>query len=761
MVILRNFYIVLAVLLFTFAPARAQTSEELANLTQQVVSLYQAGKYAEAILIAQKALELEEQKFGPNHPHVSTALSNLADLYFYQGRHTEAEPLYKRSLSIHEKSLGPEHPNVGIALNNLAFLYSNRGRYAEAEQLYKRSLSISEKALGPDYPNVVIALNGLAFLYRTQARYAEAEPLYKRSLSISKKASGPDHPGVGRALGSLADLYRIQGRYAEAEPLYKSTVTIVKKALGPEHPDVGIALSNLADLYEGQGRYAEAEKLYKHSITIVEKALGPEDLNVSIALNSLAFLYFHRGRYAEAEQLYKRTLTIVEKASGPDHPGVGNPLNNLANLYRAQGRHAEAGALYQRILSIDVKALSKDLGPEHPDVGTALNNLAILYRYHGREDKAKELQPLIDRIPAPGTRHIAVYFATNRQLQNHHNHLSTIAFGNKDGDQLTLERVVVIFGKGAVLARARRIGQGHGRPDRARADLTDASDLQIKQFQRFQSPAQLTRTAKADLSHATRFPRKVLVFVHGYNVGFEDALKRAAQIAFDLHYDGALFAFAWPSKRAWYRYLSDTDSADLAVDHLINLTDTLRQGMPGTKINFIAHSMGNLVLLRALERISERGDNAARKAFGEVILAHADVDAARCRQLVRNAKDSVSGITLYTNANDWALWASGKIRGRSRCGGPTQVYDGVDTIETTGLGETSGFRAFIKRSYNHNVFATNAVLFGEISRLIISGQRPPHQRTSELAQVKNKEGKVYWRYDPNRNIAAQNSRKSK
>ncbi|MEO1609767.1 MAG: alpha/beta hydrolase, partial [Pseudomonadota bacterium] len=182
---------------------------------------------------------------------------------------------------------------------------------------------------------------------------------------------------------------------------------------------------------------------------------------------------------------------------------------------------------------------------------------------------------------------------------------------------------------------------------------------------------------------------------------------------------------------------------------------TLRKDMPDTRINFVAHSMGNLVLLRALERIAERGDSAARKAFGEVILAHADVDAARCRQLVRNVKGIARGLTLYTNANDWALWASEKIRGKSRCGGPAQVYDGVDTIETTELGETSNFWAIIRQSYNHNVFATNALLFGEISRLIATGQRPPHMRTPELAQVKDEEGKIYWSYDPSRNISVQ------
>jgi hypothetical protein len=32
----------------------------------------------------------------------------------------EAEPLYRRALAIDEQSFGPDHPNVGTDLNNLA-----------------------------------------------------------------------------------------------------------------------------------------------------------------------------------------------------------------------------------------------------------------------------------------------------------------------------------------------------------------------------------------------------------------------------------------------------------------------------------------------------------------------------------------------------------------------------------------------------------------------------------------------------------------
>jgi len=379
--------------IFLAAAARSEPVDELETLIQQVERLYQAGKYAEATDVAQRALQLTEHQLGPEHPNVATRLNNLAVLYSAQGRIADVEPLYRRALAVEEKALGSDHPNVGTDLNNLAVLYLDQGRYAQAEPLFKRALAIAEKALGPDHPDVGNRLNNLAELYRTQGRYAEAEPLYKRALAIGEKTLGPDHPSVGSRLNNLAQLYRAQGRDAEAEPLYKRALAITETTLGPEHPNVGIRLNNLAELYKDQGRLAEAEPLYQRALAIVERALGPEHPSVGNYLNNLATLYRVQGRLAEAEPLYKRSLAIAEKAFGPAHPSVGVRLNNLAALYRAQGHDVEAEPLYKRALAIAEKAL----GPEHPDVGIRLNNLAELYRDQGR---FAEAEPLYQRALA-------------------------------------------------------------------------------------------------------------------------------------------------------------------------------------------------------------------------------------------------------------------------------------------------------------------------------------------------------------------------
>ena len=347
------------------AMERGESAPETADTTNSEVSrLFQAGKYAEAIPLAQRALALNEKALRPDHPNVGTSLNNLALLYGGQGRYAEAEPLFQRNLAIAEKALGPNHAEVGTSLNNLAQLYWRQGRYAEAEPIFRRSLAIWEKALGPHHPQFARSLNNLAALYDSQGRYVEAEPPYRRSLAIWEKALGPDHVEVGLSLSNLAALHESQGRYAEAEPLYKRGLAILEKALGPDHPNVGQSLNNLAFLYKLQGRYAEAEPLLLRSLVLREKALGTDHPDVSQSLNNLADLYRLQGRYAEAEPVSRRSVEVREKALGPDHPDVSQSLDNLALLALAQNDLARAAEHWRRSSAIVQRRAERGLGSQ-------------------------------------------------------------------------------------------------------------------------------------------------------------------------------------------------------------------------------------------------------------------------------------------------------------------------------------------------------------------------------------------------------------
>ncbi|NOK32017.1 CHAT domain-containing protein [Corallococcus exercitus] len=418
---------------------------------EQAATLYDEGRYAEAMAPGARALALRETVLGDSHPDVAYALNLLGELYRLQGDFAQAGILHERALAIREAvvnddaakavtaaallsfaaspametdrqaggfydhghafarrtnnlysldkrrrmgafasqeaTLNENQSAYAESLNNLANLYQQQGLYSRAEPLYSRALDLRENVLGKQHLTVADSLNNLALLYREQGLYNRAEPLYVRALSLRESALGKKAPLVADSLDTLATLYQDQGLYSRAEPLGLRALAIREAALGKKHPLVADSLNNLANLYQDQGLYDRAEPLYARALAIREAAPDSSASDLAAALNNLATLYQAQGKYGRAEPLYARALGLWEAALGRSHPHVAASLNNLATLYRKQGKLTQAEPLYARALAIWEEVLGKN----HPDVAGSLNNLANLYRDQGMYSQAEPL----------------------------------------------------------------------------------------------------------------------------------------------------------------------------------------------------------------------------------------------------------------------------------------------------------------------------------------------------------------------------------
>ena len=266
-------------------------------------------------------------------------------LYEERGQYKEAESLCERALIIQEQVLGRDHPEVAKSLNDLALLYLARKKYEQAEPLCRRALEIQEQALGSQHPDVAVTLNNLAMLYFLQGNYEQVESLYQRALFIFEHTLEPTHLYNATTLNNLAKLYTAQSRYTEAELLMQQALASREQALGPDHPDIANSLNNLAMLYAMQGRYGEAESLYQRALMIRERSLGPNHEGIAANLLDLARLFLAQNRYEEAEPLYRRALAIFEQIWVPDHPDLACLSREYADLVRKVDREGEAVAL--------------------------------------------------------------------------------------------------------------------------------------------------------------------------------------------------------------------------------------------------------------------------------------------------------------------------------------------------------------------------------------------------------------------------------
>lgn len=180
--------------------------------------------------------------------------------------------------------------------------------------------------------------------------------------------------------------------------------------------------------------------------------------------------------------------------------------------------------------------------------------------------------------------------------------------------------------------------------------------------------------------------KQVFVFVHGYNVTFEEAIFRTAQVAYDLQFDGPPVLYSWPSLGSSIQYLADANNADWSVPHLRWFLEDVAQKAQAQAVHVIAHSMGNRVTVPALNRVVVESGTNVRSKFNQVVLAAPDIDASIFKQLASTLRSAGERITLYASSNDLALQASKRVQGYQRAGDALPnvlIVDGIETVDVS------------------------------------------------------------------------------
>lgn len=216
--------------------------------------------------------------------------------------------------------------------------------------------------------------------------------------------------------------------------------------------------------------------------------------------------------------------------------------------------------------------------------------------------------------------------------------------------------------------------------------------------------------------------RNAFVFIHGYNVTFEDAARRTAQMAYDLKFDGAPLFYSWPSQGGLFKYTIDENNVRWTVPHLKQFLTAVSERTGAEHIHLIAHSMGNRALTDALRDFALQAGGGP--TFDEVILTAPDIDADTFRRDIAPAiVRTADRVTLYASSNDRALASSKQVHGYPRAGESGDhlvVVPGVDTVDVSAV-DTSLF------GLGHSYYGDNDTVLADLFDLI-QQSKPPEQR---------------------------------
>jgi len=247
-------------------------------------------------------------------------------------------------------------------------------------------------------------------------------------------------------------------------------------------------------------------------------------------------------------------------------------------------------------------------------------------------------------------------------------------------------------------------------------------------------------------SHLKQLGQKTLfLFIHGFNVTFAGAARRAAQVAYDLFLVGqergqatlsvTPVLYSWPSNGEIIRYPHDANNAEVSASNLKIFLKEIAIKSGAEAIIILAHSMGNRTLTAALNEVGLSMRPGDRPIVSEIILAAPDIDKGMFLNIADAVKRTGARVTLYASSRDRALHLSRTINGFPRLGDATGgvcVCPDIDSIDASVVGDD-----ILAHSY-----------YGETDLLVdlhalITQRMTPDKRFGLLAE--GIAGERYWR----------------
>jgi esterase/lipase superfamily enzyme/Flp pilus assembly protein TadD len=253
-------------------------------------------------------------------------------------------------------------------------------------------------------------------------------------------------------------------------------------------------------------------------------------------------------------------------------------------------------------------------------------------------------------------------------------------------------------------------------------DAIDAGDF----FARLQADAR-----------ATEGPKQALVFIHGYATSFHDALRRTAQIKYDLNFLGLAILYSWPSTGDERNYGADEDSIAWSANNMREFLAEVSRQSGAEEIFLVGHSMGSRGLAAAVSAIVSNAAREISARYKQIILAAPDIDRDIFKDhLFPAIRRAGIATTLYASSRDKALDLSKIGHTYPRLGSTSPspfIAEGIVTIDASGV--DSSF-------WGHSYYAENRSIISDMYYLI---RDTPLASRFGLQSVESEHGK-YWRF---------------
>ncbi len=296
---------------------------------------------AKAVPMMEEVLVEARKAHGEHDTRTAAAYADLGSLLYQAGRAAEAVSHAERAIAIDRERLGNRHPILATRLANYGIILKSLGQLDAAEPAMVESLEIRRAVLPPDHRDVAFGIEGIASIKDARKLYAEAEPYFIEAAEIFEKQGKLDADAL-RNRSNIGRMRFLREDYAGAVQAYAGVLETRLTELPAEHPDVQASKLRLATSLLKNKQYAEAEPMLRECWENKKKEEAQTSWSTLNTQSMLGEALFGLQRHAEAEPMLLESFEGLKTAKDTPRDKLSDAAKRLVEFYSARSDEAAA-----------------------------------------------------------------------------------------------------------------------------------------------------------------------------------------------------------------------------------------------------------------------------------------------------------------------------------------------------------------------------------------------------------------------------------
>lgn len=358
------------------------------------------GDLLESKRLLERALDIQDRSFGPDHHAALPILAALAVTYANLEDLPRTESTVLRALSfmpLGDSELGHRSSVLTIAVELFALL----GRPDESLRYARENwhLVSTDNAFGT-MPRT-LAATSYALALENTGHHRDAEDMARQSLRLAQQTAPENVEAILLASLALSEAQASQGLHYDAIQTLGEALKVTVKHADTRNDRLAHPILRIAEFLRQLDQPALALIFAQRALQISSTATQHTPLLHAVALLDVADALRDTSQFEKAVQHYARAISLFEGSpAAAQSPRFQDAIAGLAAAYDDLDKFPQAERAYLRLISI----LDVDESRYRVQLTTTLDNLTALLRRAGRDSDAAVFHARAEALRASSER---------------------------------------------------------------------------------------------------------------------------------------------------------------------------------------------------------------------------------------------------------------------------------------------------------------------------------------------------------------------